>query len=192
MIKLSLIKGDEGNAFTATGTHYRCGQFMDYKITGKWSPPSEDGKIPVELKIIYTSRANFELTGVFDPEENSLRGTMRIPACNVTGEFVFKRNPEFVRLYPAPSVISARKRWEFAMTAVLDRVLREAWSPAYFLKRIRDGKRYKDLSLRAYYGRTLDEDGVAEFLSIFPVLYEADARFYASLIRINLSKTPIL
>lgn len=192
MVKLTLIKGDEGNAFTSTGVHYRCGQFINYKIIGKLSPPSEDGKIPVELKIVYTSRANFELTGVFDPEENSLRGTMRIPACKVTGEFVFKRDPDFVRLYPAPSVISARKRWEFATTAVLGRIRREAWSPAYVLKRIRDGKRYKDLSLRAYYGRTLDEDGLAEFLSLFSALYEADARFYASLIRINLSKTTIL
>jgi len=195
MIKLTLIKGDEGNVFTATGTRYRCGQFMDYKITGKWSPPSEDGKIPVELKMITCIDImwhELELTGLFNPEENSLRGTTYTPADEVTGEFVFKRDPEFVRFYPAPSVISARKRWEFATTVVLDRIRREAWSPAYVLKRVRDGKRYKDLSLRLYYGRDLDEDECAEFLSLFSVLYEADARFYASLIRIHLSRTPML
>ena len=194
MIKLTLIKGDEGNTFAAAGTHYRYGQFMNYKITGRWSPPSEDGKIPVELKIIYITVTwdELELTGVFDPEENSLRGITCASADEVTGEFLFKRDPDFVRFYPAPSVISARKRWEFATKAVLDRIRREAWSPAYVLKRIRDGKRYKDLSLRLYYGRALDEDELAEFLSLFPVLYEADARFYASLIRIHLSKTPRL
>jgi len=193
MIKLTFIRGDEGNTFTGTGTHYHYGPSKDYKITGKWSPPSEDGKIPVGLKIIYiAARTEYGLTGVFDPEENSLRGTMWIPADELTGEFVFKRDPDFVRFYPAPSVISARKRWEFATTSVLDRVRREAWSPAYVLKRIRDGKRYKELFLRLHYGRALGEDGSAEFLSLFPVLYEADARFYASLIRIHLSETPML
>ena len=33
MIKLTFIKGEEGNTFTATGTHsYRCGQSKNYKI----------------------------------------------------------------------------------------------------------------------------------------------------------------
>jgi len=193
MIKLTFVKGDERNTFTGTGTHYQYGLFKNYKTIGKRSPPSEDGRILVELKIIYISgQVEFELTGVFDPEENSLRGTMCIPADEATGEFVFKRDPDFVRFYPAPSVIGARKRWEFATTSVLDRIRRKAWSPTCILKRIRDGKRYKELSLRLYYGRAIDKDGFAELSSLFPVLYESDARFYASLIRIHLSKTPIL
>ena len=147
----------------------------------------------MELKIVYiTTWADVELTGVFDPEENSLRGTTLIPADGATGEFVFKRDPDFVRFYPASSAISARKRWEFAMTSILDRIRRKAWTPAYILKRIRDGKRYMELSLRFDYGRDLGKGEMAEFLSLFSVLYEADARFYASLIRINLSGTPIL
>jgi hypothetical protein len=193
MIKLTFIKGEEGNTFTAAGTHYQRGQSKNYKITGKWDPPSENGRILVELKIAYiTVWDDAELTGVFDPEENSLRGTMRIPEDGVTGEFVFKRDPEFVRLYPAPSAISARKRWEFATTSVLDRIRRRAWSPVYILKRIRDGKRYMGLSLRFHYGEDLDEGETVELFSLFLILYEADARFYASLIRIKLSETPIL
>jgi hypothetical protein len=194
MIKYTFSKGEEDNAFVATGTHYRCGMFKNYEITGKWSPASEDGRVPVEMKIVYISRwSDIELTGVFDPEENSLRGSLVFSSDGSKGEFVFKRDPNLVRFYPAPSTINARKRWEFATTSVLDRIRREAWSPVYILKRIRDGKRYKELSLRFInYGRPLTGDELTEFFSFFPVLYEADARFYASLIRINLNNTPIL
>ena len=194
MIKFTFNKGEGENTFVAAGTHYRSGRHKNYEITGKWSPPSEDGKNLVELKIVYLSMwANIELTGAFDPEENSLRGTMLIPSDGATGEFVFKRDPDFVRFYPAPSVINAAKRWEFATTSVLDRIRRKRWSPVCILKRIRDGKRYMELSLRLnYYGRDLTEDEVTEFLALFPVLYEADTRFYASLISIDLSRTPIL
>ena len=193
MIKFTFNKGEEENIFVATGTHYRCGEHKNYKITGKRSPPSENGRIPVELKIVYiTTGTNVELTGVFDPEENSLRGTMFIPSYGGTGEFVFKRDPDFVRFYPAPSTINARKRWEFATTSVLDRIRRKTWSPAYILRRIRDGKRYMELSLRFDYGRSLNGDELEEFFALFPALYEADTRFYASLIRIKLSETPIL
>ena len=194
MIKFTFNKGEDGNTFVAAGTHYLRDRHKDYKITGKWSPPSDDGKVPVELKLNYpTMWADIELTGFFDPEEDSLRGTMLIPNDGATGEFVFKRDPDFVRFYPAPSVIDARKRWEFATTSVLDHLRRKAWSPLCILKRIKDGKRYMQLSLRLnYYGRDLDEDEVTEFLALFPVLYEADTRFYASLISIDLSRTPIL
>ena len=194
MIKFTFTKGEDENTFIAAGTHYRSGYYKNYKITGKWSPPSDDRKVPVELKLNYpTMWADIELTGFFDPEEDSLRGTMLIPNDGATGEFVFKRDPDFVRFYPAPSVIDARKRWEFATTSVLDHLRRKAWSPLCILKRIKDGKRYMQLSLRLnYYGRDLDEDEVTEFLALFPVLYEADTRFYASLISIDLSRTPIL
>ena len=194
MIKFTFGKAEDENTFTAAGTHYRSGMYKNYKITGKWSPPSEDGKVPVELKIVYISTwADIELTGVFDPEENSLRGTMLIPNDGATGEFVFKRDPELVRFYPAPSVINAKKRWEFATTSVLDRIRRESWSPLCILKRIKDGKRYMELAFRLnYYGRDLTPDEITEFLALFPVLYEADTRFYASLISIELGRTPIL
>lgn len=193
MIKYVFSKGEEDNTFVAAGTHYRCGMLKNYKITGKWSPALEDGKIPMEMKIVYLTKwSSIELTGVFNPEENSLRGTLVSSSDGSKGEFVFKRDPNLVKFYPAPSVINARKRWEFATASVLDRIRREAWSPAYILKRIRDGKRYKELSLRFDYGRPLTGDELTEFDSFFPVLYEADVRFYASLIRINMDNTPIL
>ena len=144
------------------------------------------------LKISYSAMwAGIELTGVFDPEENSLRGTMLIPSHGTTGEFVFKRDPDFVRFYPAPSITGARGRWEFIMRAVLDRIRRRTWSLGYFLRRMRDGKRYMELSLRHHYGRRLDWDEKKELFDLHLVLYEADVRFYASLIRIKLSETPI-
>ena len=196
MIKLTLTlnTGEEENTFVATGMHYDRDKSKDYRLTGKRSPPSEDGRIPVKFKTSYTSMwADIELTGVFDPEENSLRGTMLIPSDNgTTGEFVFKRDPDLVRFYPAPSVTSARKRWEFATTSVLDRIRRKAWSLAHILRRIRDRKRYMELSLRSYYGRLLNEDDYEELSTLYLALYEADARFYASLIRIKLSETPLL
>ena len=194
MIKFIFGKGEGENTIVAAGTHYRTGDYKNYEITGKWSPPSEDGRVPVELKIVYaTTWYDIELTGVFDPEENSLRGAMLIPTDGATGEFVFKRDPNFVRFYPAPSITDSRKRWEFATTLVLDRIRRKAWSPTCILQRIKDGKRYMKLSLGLkYYGRDLTPDEETEFLALFPVLYEADTRFYASLISINLSETPIL
>ena len=194
MIKFTFTRGEGENTFVAAGAHYRSADSKTYEITGKWSPPSEDGRIPVELKIVYTTTwFDIELTGMFDPEENSLRGNMLIPSDGATGEFVFKRDPDFIRFYPAPSVLNASKRWEFATTSVLDHIRRKAWSPTYILKRIKNRKRYMELSLRLkYYGRDLTGDETEEFLALFPALYEADTRFYASLINIDLSKTPIL
>jgi len=192
MIKFTLNEGEVENALFAAGTHYDRDISKDYKIAGKRSPPSEDGRISAELKISYASMwADIELTGVFDPEENSLRGIMLIPHNGVMGEFVFKRHPDLVRFYPAPSITGARERWEFATTTVLDRIRRKAWSSAYILKRIRDRKRYIELSLRFYYGRDLNEDEQKEFSALCLILSEADVRFCASLIRIKLSETPI-
>ena len=193
MIKFTSIKDEEGNTFTATGTHYQRGQPYNYKITGKRNPPSEDGRILVELKLTYTTvEDDLELNGVFDPEENSLRGTTVFLPDRSTGQFVFKRDPDLVRFYPPPSTINARKRWEFATRSVLDGIRRKVWSPAYILKRIKDRRRYMELCLRLYYGRYPNDDELAELSSLFSVLYEADVRFYASLIRINLNETPVL
>ena len=195
MIKFTLNRGEEENAVTATGTHYRCAEHRDYKITGKRRSPLEDGRIPMKLKVAYITLGDnreLELTGVFDPEENSLRGTTLDPFDRDMGEFVFKRDPDLVRFYPAPSVINARKRWEFATTLVLDRIRRKTWPLAYILERVRDGNRYMEFSLRLHYGKVPNEDEWAEFCALLSVLYEADARFYASLIRAKLSETPIL
>ena len=191
MIRFTLNKGEDENTFVDAGAHCLAGDYKDYKITGKWSPPSEDGRIPVELKITYpVARTSIELTGVFDPEENSLRGTTLSPAYGVAGEFVFKRDPDFIRFYPAPSAMNARKRWEFATTSVLDRIRRNAWSSARIFKQIKDGKRYMDLVRKQKYGRYPIR--VDEMVGFRAALYEADVRFYASLINVSLSRTPIL
>ncbi|KAF9781672.1 hypothetical protein BJ322DRAFT_1161455 [Thelephora terrestris] len=193
MMKFTLGKGDDEDTFVASGTHYRGGWYKDYKITGNWGSPLEDGKIPVEFKIAYSAnyQSNTELKGLFDPEENSLRGTMAMQFRRMTGEFVFKRDPDFVRLYPAPCVMNARKRWEFATTLVLDRVRQRAWSTKRILQRIRDGKRFVELALRQYLGRTYGWDEMAELLNLLNCLYEADIRFYGSLVYIHLEKTTI-
>ena len=155
--------------------------------------PSDDGKLPVKFRFSCVALwVNIELTGVFDSEENSLRGITLSSANGVKGEFVFKRNPDFVRFYPAPSVMNARKRWEFATASVFYDIHRNTWSPARIHKRIEDRKRYMDLALRHSYGRKLTEDEETKFYALPLVLHEADVRFYTSLISIHLSRTPIL
>ena len=191
-MKFTFTKGEEENTFVAAGTHYRNGNYRTYKITGKWSTSSEAGeRIPVELEIVYVDKQrNLQLDGTFDPEEKSLRGS--IFKSPIAG-FVFKRDPDFVRFYPAPALVNARSRWAFAITSVLDRIRQEAWSSARILKRIKDGKRFVDFVIRHnYYGRSLSSPGLVDLGALFTVLYEADVRFYASLINVKLSATTIL
>ena len=147
----------------------------------------------MELKFVYVAIwLDTELTGKFDPEEKSLRGTLKLGSGAITGEFVFKRSPDFVRFYPSPSTITARKRWEFATTAVLDKIRRGSWSPTYILQRIRDGKKYMEMAIREnYYGRDLTADEEKEYYQLFSALLAGDARFYASLITIKLAAVPI-
>lgn len=191
MIKWTLHRGCEENSIVASGANYRWGFRKTYTLTGK-SGPVEDGKMPVDLKINYASMwLSISMKGYFDLAENSLRGTMAM-SDGTPGEFVFKRDPEFVRLYPAPSKINAGARWKFATTAILDNIRQKSWSPSYILKRIKDGKRYMKLAIRdEYYGKNLNDNETKEYNALLSSLYESDARFYASLINIELSKIPI-
>lgn len=193
MTKLTFGKGEGKYTIVGAGSHFRDSWYTPYEITGSWNPRSVDGKVPVEFKITYGSMdwRNIELKGLFDPEENSLRGYLDMPISKLTGEFVFKRDPDLVRFYPAPSAISARKLWEFAIKSVLDRVRQQAWSSDRIIRKIQDGKRFMILTLMdSYYGIDLTVDEENELLAIFPILYEADAQFYASLISVNRSRTP--
>ena len=193
VITLVLTLGTGENSLAASGTHYLAGYHKTFTVTGKSGTPEEDGKIPVELKFVYVAIwIDAELTGKFDPEENSLRGTIKYGSGTTTGEFVFKRDPDFVRFYPSPSTITARKRWEFATAAVLDRTRRNSWSPTCILRRIKDGKKYMELSIRQnYYGRSLDADEEKGYCDLYSSLLVGDARFYASLITIKLAAVPI-
>ena len=192
MITLTLTRGDGENCLTATGTHYKAGYHKIFTVTGKSGIPEEDGKIPMVLKLVYVAIwKNSELTGKFDPEEKSFRGTVTFGTGD-PGEFVFKRNPDFVRFYVSPSSVTARKRWGFATKVVLDRIRRDAWSPPYFVQRIKNGKRYMEMSIRdLHYGRALSGDELKELHELFSTLRAEDARFYASLITIKLAAVPI-
>jgi len=191
MIKWTLNRGTGENLLAASGRRYYSGLHTTFTITGT-TGPLEGDKVGVNLKMTYASTwLDISMKGHFDPEENSLRGTMTI-SDGTSGEFVFKRNPEFVRLYPAPSTVDAKARWKFATTVILDRIRRDSWSPSYILKRIKDGKRYMQLAIRdEYYGKELDDDESDEYSNLLSSFYEIDARFYASLIRIKLSKVII-
>ena len=193
VITLILTRGTGENDLTASGTHYRAGFHKTFTVTGKSGTPEEDGKITVELKFVYVAIwTDAELTGKFDPEEKSLRGTIKFGSSASTGDFVFKRNPDFVRFYPSPSTITPRKRWEFATAAVLDRIRRDSWSPTSILRRIKDGKRYMELSIRQnHYGRSFSADEEKEYYNLYSSLLVGDAQFYASLIIIKLAAVPI-
>lgn len=193
IITLVLKRGTDDLSLAASGTHYRAGYHKTFTVTGKSGTPQEDGKISVELKFVYVAIwIDAELTGVFDPEEKSFRGTIKYGSGTITGDFVFKRNPDFVRFYPSPSTITARKRWEFATMAVLDRIRSDSWSPRCLLQRIKDGKRYMEFSMRGnYHGKRLDANEEKEYYDLFSSLRAGDARFYASLITIKLASVPI-
>lgn len=96
---------------------------------------------------------------------------MVMPFYQKTGEFVFKRDPDFIRFYPALSVMNARKRWEFALTMVLDRVRRRAWSSKRIFHRIRTGQRFMELILRHNYGKRVTDDERAEYSSLSCPIY---------------------
>jgi len=191
MIKWTLNRGNEGGSIVASGTQYHSGYHKTYTITGN-TGPLEGGRIRVDLKISYLALwLDISMTGYFDLEENSLKG-ITTTSDGTPGEFVFKRDPEYVRLYPAPATVDAEARWKFATTAILDRIRQRSWSPSYILGRITDGKRYMQLAIRdEYYGQELNDDEVDEYNDLLSSLYESDARFYASLINIKLSKVPI-
>ena len=191
MIMLTLNRGSEEYSITASGTHYRSGYHKTYTLIGT-TGTLEDGQMQVLMTVDYVATwGGLAMVGYFDPGENSIKGILTF-SDGTTGEFVFKRNQDFVRLYPAPSIIDARTRWKFATKVILDRIQRQSWSPSYILKRIKDRKRYMDLSLRyEYYGKKLDGDESDEYYDLVSSLYDTDARFYASLINIKLSKVPI-
>jgi len=193
VITLTLTPGEGENSLAASGTHYRAADHKIFTVTGKFGTPEEDGKIPVEFKFVYAAiYVGVDLKGKFDPEENSLRGTFKLSSRPVAGDFVFKRSPDFVRFYPSPSIMTPRKMWEFAIMAVLDKIRRDSWSPRYLLQRIKDGKKYVELSIRAnHYGRDLDADEQQEYSRLFSTLLAGDGRFYACLIETKLAAVPI-
>lgn len=185
MFKLIFKGGEDERTFFAAGSHFQAGLRRSYEITGKWSPPFEDGRIPVKLEATYGPMdwSNAELSGVYDPEENSVKGIVVNSFSQIPREFVFKRNPDFLRFYPAPSIINAGERWKFAATSVLDRIRRRAWSSKRIFRRIKDAKQLMKTVILRYRGRdysTMLEE--LEYLAILPGLYEADAELYTSLI----------
>ena len=190
MITLTLTRGEDESSLAASGTCYDGGHHKTFTIAGNFGIPEEDGKVPLELSFVCVGTFCGMFTGKFDPEEKSLRGS------STPGQgsdvIVFKRSPYFVRFYPSPPTITARRRWEFAMATVLDKIRRDSWSPAYILRRIKDGKRYMELSIRKrYYGRKLNAGEREEYSKLLSALFPGDPRFYASLIRTKLVDVPI-
>jgi hypothetical protein len=194
MIKFTFNKGEGEYALVGVGV-LPYDSSAEYEVAGNWSPPLEDGKVPVELMIAYTRDdcdSKTELKGVFDPEENSLRGITVIPNSGVTGDFVFKRDPDLVRSCPAPSVINARKRWEFAGRLVRDRLRRHSWSSKRILDKIKDRKRFVELYLRKLNsGVERDEKEEEELSALCLTLHEADLRFYYSKVLIDSKSAPV-
>jgi hypothetical protein len=186
MRKFTFTMGEDEGTFVVAGEYYQDDRYWDYKITGSWSPPLEDGKIPVKMKF----NEDTGLEGIFDPEENSIRGET-IETYGTPRTFVFKRDPDFVRFYPAPCVINARTRWGFATASVLDRIRQRAWSSKRILKKMKDRRRFTELSLREHCGKPLRREERDELFAFFPGLYKCDMQFYGSLINLHLKKIAI-
>ena len=176
MTKYTLIKGEDEGTFVTVWEDYQRGRYREFRIPGSWSPPTEDGKTPVEMEI----DGEVAVKGTFDPEENSIRGTTEL-----MGEFVFKRDPDFLMFYPPPCALNAQTRWKFAMTSVLGRIRQKAWSSKRILKKLKDGKRFMELTLSTESGN-YKPDEREELFSLFPCLYEADTRFFHSLVSLRL------
>ena len=192
MRSLNLNRGSEENSIVASGTHYNSGYHRLYTLSGT-TGPLRDGKMPVDLKIGYsTGWQDITMTGHFDPGENSLRGTVTWENGS-PGELVFKRDPDLIRFYPAPSATDARARWKFATTVILDRIRRQSWSTSYILKRLKDGKRYMELALKdKHSGETFDDGESDEYHNLLSSFYEIDARFYASRINVNMKQSEVI
>jgi hypothetical protein len=191
MMKWTLERGSAENTIVASGIQYHPEIQKTYTLIGT-TGDLENGRVQVDLKINYrTLRPDTSMTGYFDLEENSVRGTLTLSNGN-RGEFAFKRDPDLVRLYPAPSTIDAKARWKFAMAVILDRIRRKSWPLSYILKRVKVRERYMELAIRdSHYGKALNGDEYEEYDDLLASLYEADSRFYASLIKMNVSKIPI-
>jgi hypothetical protein len=177
MMKFTFSKGKGEHTFVAAGSHFRDSWYKPYKVAGSWIPQPDGDKIPVEFKIMYAlvDWKNTKLKGLFDPDENSLRGTMSAPISKLKGEFVFKRDLDFVRLYPAPSVTNPHRRWEFITTSVVDHFHRQIWSRKRILRTINDGKHSVELTLKeSQYGMDLPTEEEEELLALFPCLYKSD------------------
>jgi hypothetical protein len=191
MIKWTLERGSAENEIVASGTHYDSGTQKTYTLTGT-TGDLKGGRVRVDLKIRYTALwSDISMSGHFDLEENSIKGTVTMSNGD-RGEFAFKRDPDLVRLYPAPSTIDAKARWKFAKAVILGRIQRQSWSLPYILERIKDRKRYMELAIRdRYYGKDLGYKEYEEYFHLLASLYEADSRFCASLIKKNVSEIPI-
>ena len=187
MMKFTLSKGEGERTFFAAGAHYRFFSYENYQITGTWGPQSEDGKIPVELKITYRCKGwhNMDLKGAFDSEENALRAAT---SEEIPDELVFKRDPDLVRFCPDPRAIDARERWGFVKTVILDRVRRQAWSSKQILKRLKDRNRFIEVILKSIEG-SVTRDEILEFKALIFGLREEEVRFYTSVLNVRLSKT---
>ena len=192
MRSLDLNRGGGEDSIIASGTHYRSGYHKAYTLTGT-TGALKDGKTPVDLKIAYMGRwQSATMAGYFDPEENSLRGTVAWEGGKF-GEFVFKRDPDLVRFYPAPSTIDACARWRFATAVILDRIRRQWWSTLYILKRIKDGKRYTELAIKDRHSKeSFDGGELDEYYNLLSSLYEADARFYTPRINFKIKQGEVI
>jgi hypothetical protein len=192
MLTFTLSEGAGERKLVADSKGYVHGEHKEEKFIGTWAPPSEDKKVAIDLDVTKdTTRPGFiKLKGSFDPKEDSLRGDVVLSSGEEIGEFVFKRDADFVRFYPAPSKVNASTRWEFALRSVRDRVSRQAWSSDRILKRIEIGKQFMELLLKFHCGMGTQDDETAYHDLSFG-FDEADVQFYDFMVKASLSKTVI-
>jgi hypothetical protein len=132
--------------------------------------------------------------GRLDADEGSIRGNWRYNQESFSGEFVFKRSMECMLFYPGPVAVRAnpaRARWNFALTAVCNRIKKNLWSTSFFADRFRVRKLYMCLAIRHFHAGTIQDPNLlgelwSQLSELYKSLTPADARFYSSLINYDL------
>jgi hypothetical protein len=192
MITFTVSKGAGERELVGDTKGYIHGEHKEEKFIGNWSPPSGDGRISIELEVTVDTMgpALIKLKGFFNPEDQSFRGEVVLSSDEGIGEFVFKRDADFLRFYPAPSEVNAHTSWEFAMRSVLYRVGRRAWSAERILHRIDVGKRFMELLLKFHCGMGTQDDEKAYHDLSFG-FDEEDVQFYDFMVKASLGKTVI-
>jgi hypothetical protein len=105
-----------------------------------------------------------------------------------------KTRDDYLRFRPAPVLFkqnTAKSLWTYCRRAILADIQRQRLSWSWFLERRNIRNTFLRLGRRYYfYGRPLDNNDLSEFKQARQLIRTADARFYFSLLWLDLQDNP--